>query len=219
MARIRRGLTRTKVVAERPFPVPVWYTTPTPPRPTQPDVRPGNRTLVCLGSLEREVPAQVSPSSSNCGSKLRGLSKIALVLLQNETRIMVWRRKNEELNPKNLVGTVMYGGALVWGCMPVSGLDNDSKHTALNVSLWCLYNCPQNLKTPPQSPDLNPIKHIWRELEVRVRKHNIKTKSELKTVMMEGWMNIDAEITKKLVKSVPKLLKAVVDAKGYPTKY
>ncbi|GBM03979.1 Transposable element Tcb1 transposase [Araneus ventricosus] len=98
--------------------------------------------------------------------------------------------------------------------------DNDPMHTALNVRLWCLYNCPQNLKTPPQSPDLNPIEHIWKELEVRVRKHDIKTKRELKTVMVEEWMNIDAEITKKkLVKSIPKRLKAVVDAKGYPTKY
>ncbi|GBL85074.1 Transposable element Tcb1 transposase [Araneus ventricosus] len=97
---------------------------------------------------------------------------------------------------------------------------NDPKHTALNVRLWCLYNRPQNLKTPPQSPYLNPIEHIWRELEVRVRKHDIKTKSERKTVMMEEWMNIDAEITKKnLVKSIPKRLKAVVDANGYPTKY
>ncbi|GBN12751.1 Transposable element Tc1 transposase [Araneus ventricosus] len=97
--------------------------------------------------------------------------------------------------------------------------DNDSKHTALNVRLWCFYNCPQNLKTPPQSPYLNPIEYIWRELEVRARKHDIKTKSELKTVMMEEWMNIDTEITKKLVKSISKRLKAVVDAKGYTTKY
>ncbi|GBN98109.1 hypothetical protein AVEN_49076-1 [Araneus ventricosus] len=73
--------------------------------------------------------------------------------------------------------------------------DKEPKHTALNVRLCCLYNCRQNLKTPPQSPDLNPIEHIWRELEVKVRKHDIKTKSDLKTVMMEEWMNIDAEIT------------------------
>ncbi|GBL98376.1 Transposable element Tc1 transposase [Araneus ventricosus] len=159
----------------------------------------------------------------------------------SDGRIMVWRRKNEELNPKNLVGTVKYGGGsvLVWRCMSASGLgnlvfiggimnhalylnilkdnlklsaqnlgianiffyqDNNPKHTSLNVRVWCLYNCPQNLKTPPQSPDLNPIEHIWRELEVRVRKHDIKTKSELKTVMMEEWLNIDAEITKKTSK-------------------
>ena len=37
--------------------------------------------------------------------------------------------------------------------------------------------------------------------------------------MMEEWMNIDTEITKKLVKSIPRCLKAVVDAKKYPTKY
>ncbi|GBL88459.1 hypothetical protein AVEN_205526-1, partial [Araneus ventricosus] len=135
--------------------------------------------------------------------------------------ILVWRRKNEELNPKNLVGTVKYsdGGVLVCGYMSASELDNDIKYTAFNIRHWCLYNCPQNLKTSPQSSDVNQIEHIWRELEVRVRKHDIKTKSELKTVMMEERMNIDAEITKKLAKSVPKRLKAVVDAKGYPTKY
>ncbi|GBN48640.1 hypothetical protein AVEN_247046-1, partial [Araneus ventricosus] len=42
----------------------------------------------------------------------------------SDGRIMVWRRKNEELNPKNLVGTVKYGGGsvLVWGCISASGL-------------------------------------------------------------------------------------------------
>ncbi|GBM71043.1 Transposable element Tc1 transposase [Araneus ventricosus] len=123
----------------------------------------------------------------------------------SDERTMVWRRKNEELNPKNLVGTVKYdgGGVLVWGCISASGLgnlvfidsimnhalylnilrdnlkssaqnlgignnivsyqDNDPKHTALNIRLRCFYNSPQNLKTPPQSLDLSPIEHIWRE--------------------------------------------------------
>ena len=33
-----------------------------------------------------------------------------------------WRRKNEELNPKNLVGAVQLGGGgvLVWGLMSIS---------------------------------------------------------------------------------------------------
>ena len=58
--------------------------------------------------------------------------------------------------------------------------DNGPKQTAINDRLWCLYNCPQVLKTPLQSPDLNSIERIWRELDVRVRKHDIKTKSEQK---------------------------------------
>ena len=50
-------------------------------------------------------------------------------------------------------------------------------------------------------------------------KHDIKTKRELKTIIMEEWMNTDTEIIKKLVKSIPRHLKAVVGTKGYPTKY
>lgn len=39
--------------------------------------------------------------------------------------------------------------------------DNDPKHTAQDTRLWILYNCPFYLKTPPQSPDLNPIENLW----------------------------------------------------------
>ncbi|GFW87156.1 uncharacterized protein TNCV_5125101 [Trichonephila clavipes] len=33
--------------------------------------------------------------------------------------------------------------------------DNDPKHTARNVKMWCLFHCKQQLQTPPQSPDIN----------------------------------------------------------------
>ncbi|GBM62500.1 hypothetical protein AVEN_145985-1 [Araneus ventricosus] len=35
--------------------------------------------------------------------------------------------------------------------------DNDPKHTAINIRLWLVDNCPKVIKTPPYSPDLNPI--------------------------------------------------------------
>ncbi|GFV46183.1 transposable element Tc1 transposase [Trichonephila clavipes] len=35
--------------------------------------------------------------------------------------------------------------------------DNDPKHTAWVVREWLLYNVRKQIKTPPQSPDLNPI--------------------------------------------------------------
>lgn len=39
--------------------------------------------------------------------------------------------------------------------------DNDPKHKAWKTRLWLLYNCPNILETPPQSPDLNPIENLW----------------------------------------------------------
>ncbi|GFU53862.1 transposable element Tc1 transposase [Trichonephila clavipes] len=54
--------------------------------------------------------------------------------------------------------------------------DNDPKHTAHNVKLCLLYNIKNQLRSPPQSPDLNPIEHLWNLLERKIRQHHITSK-------------------------------------------
>ncbi|MBV2145656.1 MAG: transposase, partial [Wolbachia endosymbiont of Pissodes strobi] len=75
------------------------------------------------------------------------------------------------------------------------------------------------LHTPPQSPDINPIEHLWEELKRRVRKNEFSIKEELKARVTEEWSNIPAEVTRKLVLSMPNRLRAVIKANGYATKY
>jgi len=85
----------------------------------------------------------------------------------------------------------------------------------LNGSLWALdwawYPTETNLRCP-QSPDLNPIQHLWEELDKNIRKHEISSKNDFKKALMGEWGKISPEVTKKLVRSV-------IKQKGLPTKY
>lgn len=97
--------------------------------------------------------------------------------------------------------------------------DNDPKHTAVIVKEWLSHNVENQLKTPPQSPDINPIEHLWDHLDRQIRKHNIKNKDDLKKKLLEEWENIPPSVTRNLVHSMKSRLKAVIKQKGYPTKY
>ncbi|CAJ0967429.1 unnamed protein product [Ranitomeya imitator] len=46
------------------------------------------------------------------------------------------------------------------------------------------------LEWPSQSPDLNPIENLWRELKVRVAKRKAKNITALEEICMEEWANI-----------------------------
>jgi len=97
--------------------------------------------------------------------------------------------------------------------------DNDPKHTALNSKLWILYNTPKQLETPPQSPDVNLIEHVWSYLETRIRSRPIHNKEDLKKALREEWEKIPASYLASLVDYMPRRLQAVIESKGYPTKY
>ena len=56
--------------------------------------------------------------------------------------------------------------------------DNDPKHTSFRVRSWLLYNCPNVIKTPAQSPDLNVIENLWLTLKNKVNSVPISNKNE-----------------------------------------
>lgn len=97
--------------------------------------------------------------------------------------------------------------------------DNDRKLTALNTKLLVLYNIPEVLQTPPQSPDINPIEHVWDLLDRNIRKHHINSKAVLKSVLVEEWKKLSPEILLILVKSMPRRLDAIIKHKGNANKY
>ncbi len=75
------------------------------------------------------------------------------------------------------------------------------------------------LEWPSQSPDLNFIENLWRELKVRVAKHQPWTLNDLESICKEEWDKIPSEISANLVANYRKRLTSVIAKKGFAIKY
>ncbi len=97
--------------------------------------------------------------------------------------------------------------------------DNDPKHTARATKEWLRKKHFKVLEWPSQSPDLNPIENLWRELKVRVAQRQPQNITALEEICMEEWVKIPATVCENLVKTYRKRLTSVIANKGYITKY
>ena len=69
---------------------------------------------------------------------------------------------------------------------------------------------------PSQSPDLNPIEHLWHELETRIRNrpNNLRNLKELEAALKEEWDKIPQNVLINLIESMPRRIQACIESKG-----
>ncbi|MBN3280925.1 TCB1 transposase, partial [Polyodon spathula] len=97
--------------------------------------------------------------------------------------------------------------------------DNDPKHKAKATLEWLKNKKVNVLEWPSQSPDLNPIENLWKDLKTAVHKRSPSNLRELEQICQEEWAQIAPSRCAKLVETYPKRLAAVIAAKGASTKY
>ena len=99
--------------------------------------------------------------------------------------------------------------------------DNDPKHTCKKVKEWLEEQDFETMLWPAQSPDLNPIEHLWVYLKRRLAEYEHPPNGilQLWKRIQEVWKGIPVEECQKLIESMPRRVQAVVKAKGGYTKY
>ena len=85
------------------------------------------------------------------------------------------------------------------------------------------------MKWPPNSPDMNPIEHLWRVLKAALHKRFPDTSTlrggpDKVCEVLEGrlkivWQEIRVEVLDGLISSMPRRAEALHNAKGWYTGY
>jgi len=99
--------------------------------------------------------------------------------------------------------------------------DGCSVHRCKVVKEWFEKKKMAILPWPAQSPDLNPIEHLWADVKRRImEKHaKVSNKEQLWSAIEEEWEATPKETVRTLYESIPGRLQAVIQAKGGVTKY
>ncbi|KAJ8879830.1 hypothetical protein PR048_020447 [Dryococelus australis] len=89
-------------------------------------------------------------------------------------------------------------------------------HVSRATMQWYADNNVRILDRPAQSPDLNPIKHLWDELYRRVRARQARPKyiSQLVEWLQEKWRRIPVDVLQTLVENMPDRVAAVTTERG-----
>ena len=98
--------------------------------------------------------------------------------------------------------------------------DNDPKHTSKRALAFFQQNGVNWFKTPPESPDLNPIENLWHEMKEFLRRevkpHN---KAELVAGIEKFWGSVTKEKCRHYIRHLRKVIPRVIEEDGGASGY
>uniref|UniRef100_A0A8R1DZW8 HTH_Tnp_Tc3_2 domain-containing protein n=1 Tax=Caenorhabditis japonica TaxID=281687 RepID=A0A8R1DZW8_CAEJA len=190
------------------------------PRRTSTDIQ------VSVTSLNQPVPSSrtIRRRLQVAGLHGRRPVKKPLVSLKNRKARVEWAKQHlswgpREYAPQYQCPTVKHGGGsvMVWGCFSDTSM-GPLKRIG-HVANWFRRRRVDLLEWSSQSPDLNPIENMWEELERRLKGVRASNANQKFAQLEAAWKSIPMTVVQTLLDSMPRRYQAVIDIKGYPTKY
>ena len=98
--------------------------------------------------------------------------------------------------------------------------DNNPKHTFKRAQKFFEDNGINWWRTPPESPDSNPIENMWHELKEYLRREvKPKNKEELVQEILSYWQTVIVEKCRRYIGHLKKVIPRMIELKGDATGY
>jgi len=98
--------------------------------------------------------------------------------------------------------------------------DNDPKHTSGFTQEFFAKKKINWWKTPPESPDLNPIENVWGSMKQFLQKEcKPQNLADLKKGIRTFWRRMTPEVCSDYIAHIQKVMIKVIEVKGEPSGY
>lgn len=93
--------------------------------------------------------------------------------------------------------------------------DNATPHIARHTQAWLAAFAVNVLPNwPPNSPELNPIEHVWSWMAAYVNNKRPRNRTEMKRYIRLAWQQIPQKVIQAYISNLPALMQRVISANG-----
>lgn len=97
--------------------------------------------------------------------------------------------------------------------------DNDPKHVSKLAQKFLKDNDVNWWRTPPESPDANPIENLWHELKEFVRSTKPQSKDDLVWTIKAFWRTVSIAKCNRYINHLKKVVPRMIEVEGRATGY
>ncbi|KAG7416716.1 Transposable element Tc1 transposase [Fusarium oxysporum f. sp. raphani] len=174
----------------------------------QPRRRPARHSQMFFGAINYDKPSRIVPLEGDPQSERGGVTgRRILACLQSYLPGLVEEGETfQHDNARTFKAKIVQEWLLPW-----------ARRHGVSLTDW-----------PPYSPDLNPIENLWKVLKKRICEtypeiaaypKSAAAMARLIEAAEELWSEVEDEVVKNVIKSMPDRLNACWNANGYYTKY